>query len=404
MKKGLCIVLFFLLYYPFVFAQNGYTLRGKVTDSVSGKPVAGCSVFINNTSRGTIANSNGEFVLLNLPEGKFELIISSIGYETYLYDFIGGPLPSPLNVTLKQKTTELSVVTVEPFIKQKQAWPSWGKTFLDNFIGKTPNARECVIKNLKALKFKFSKKYNRLTVIADAPLIIENRALGYTIRYQLEEFYCDYETHITLYVGYPLFSEMTGSQKKLLYWREQRKKVYYGSITHFMKSLYKGDLQQQGFQVTRNVKLPNTEKIRIEELYKTLVPAADTFEMQQDGTIRKMNKKIAFAADSIPYYETILSRPDFYNRLSQITSDSIVSLKTDGSKSIFFDGTLHIIYTHPKQKSILKSEVYLITPAAIDLEKNGGYYPSQELVLSGYWGIYEKIANTLPLDYLPGNY
>lgn len=403
MKKSLCIVLFSLLNFPFIFAQNGHFLRGNVTDSVSGKPIAGCSVFINSTSKGTITNANGGFELQNLPDGKFELIISSIGYETFYSAFGPGQLPVTLQVVLKQKSTELSVVTVEPFIKQKQAWPAWGKTFLDNFIGKTANARECVIKNLKALKFKFSKKYNRLTVIADEPLIIENRALGYTIRYQLEEFYCDYETHITLFVGYPLFSQMPGTLKKLMYWKEQRKKAYYGSITHFMKSLYGGDLQQQGFQVIKNVKLPNFEKQRVRELYKALIPAADTFEVQQDGTVKKMKSKISFAADSIPYYETILDRPDFYNRLSPITADSIVSFKNDGSKFIFFDGTLHVVYSNPKFRVNLKSDIYLVTPSPVDLEKNGGYYPSQELVLSGYWGIYEKIANTLPLDYLPDN-
>ena len=401
MKKGICIALFFLLSYPVLFAQGVSSIRGKVTDSATGNPLPGCSVFINSSSKGTVTNNNGDFVMQNLPEGKFELIISSIGYETYLYEYRDGQLPAQLKIALKQKTTVLSPVTVEPFIKQKKAWPVWGKTFLDNFIGKTPNARECVIKNLGALKFRFSKRYNRLTVTADEPLIIENRALGYTIRYQLEEFYCDYETHITLYVGYPLFSPMTGSEKKMIYWREQRKKIYYGSITHFMKSLFADRIEQEGYQAIRNVKIPNTEKQRIRELYKTLVPAADTFEIRQDGSVRKMNTKTAFAADSIPYYEMILGRPDFYDRLSPVTADSIVSTKTDGSKSILFEGILHVVYSNPKQKANLKSDIYLMTPAPVDLEKNGGYYPSQELVLSGYWGIYEKIANTLPLDYLP---
>src|ERR1700685_1436911 len=118
MIKRLCFALLFLLIYAAAPAQNVHLLKGRVTDSLTGKPVSGCSVFINNSSKGTITNANGDFVLQNLGEGKFELIISSIGYETFSYDFNTGQLPPVLYVNLKQKQTELSVITVEPYLKQ----------------------------------------------------------------------------------------------------------------------------------------------------------------------------------------------------------------------------------------------------------------------------------------------
>jgi hypothetical protein len=52
-----------------------------IQDAESKKPIPSASIFLNTTSIGTISNSAGAFQL-QIPEGNFELIISSIGYET----------------------------------------------------------------------------------------------------------------------------------------------------------------------------------------------------------------------------------------------------------------------------------------------------------------------------------
>src|SRR5580704_8763434 len=177
-----------LFCYSHAFSQSADLIKGKVTDAATKSPLYECSVFINSTSKGTVTNSAGDFILQNLPEGKHQLIISSIGYQTFVYDFNSSDLPLDLNVTLNRKSTELSAFTVEPEVND--GWAIWGKTFLDNFIGTSDNATHCAIKNVKALHFYYSEKRNKLTVVADEPLIIENKSLGYAIKYQLEEFYC----------------------------------------------------------------------------------------------------------------------------------------------------------------------------------------------------------------------
>jgi carboxypeptidase-like protein len=399
MKRSFYITVYFLLICNWAFTQSLNSIKGKVTGAVNGLPVAGCSVFINSTSRGTVTDEKGEFILQNLPEGKYELIISSIGYETFVYDFSNKQFPLQLQITLKQKATELSAVTVEPF--EKDGWQHWGKTFLDNFIGKTDNAQKCTIKNYKVLRFRFSKKNNRLTVSADEPLIIENKALGYFIKYQLEEFYCDFKNRVTLYLGYPLFQQMDASRKKQMRWEEKRRNVYFGSIIHFMKSLYHSQLQEQGFQVIRNLQITNIEKQRVKELYKSIIPAADTFQVH-DGAISLVSTKKIFSADSASYYNSVLTQPDFYNKYILLTADSLVSVNEDGTKSIFFTGKLHIIY-NSKDKPNLQSEIYLVTPSPVYIEKNGGYYPPQEMIASGYWGFNEKVSNELPIDFSTDN-
>ncbi|HEX4372095.1 MAG TPA: carboxypeptidase-like regulatory domain-containing protein, partial [Puia sp.] len=187
MKRSACLFFLLFLFYFSSSAQSTNFLKGKVVDDTTKMPIANCSVFINSTSKGTVTNNKGEFILENLPEGNHELIISSIGYQTFVYDYSSAQLPLDVRVSLKQKTTELSEITVEPEVKD--GWHVWGQTFLNNFIGTTENAKDCSIKNTGALHFRFSQKNNRLTVIADEPLVIENKALGYTVKYQLEEFY-----------------------------------------------------------------------------------------------------------------------------------------------------------------------------------------------------------------------
>jgi len=48
-------------------------------DSASGKPLAGVSVFLNSTSKGTITKADGTFLLPGIPGGRYELIVSAIG-------------------------------------------------------------------------------------------------------------------------------------------------------------------------------------------------------------------------------------------------------------------------------------------------------------------------------------
>src|SRR5579862_1486252 len=256
-----------LFYLLFIFcfsssAQSTNFLKGNVIDEATKAPIGNCSVFINSTSKGTVTNDKGEFMLQNLPEGNHELIISSIGYQTFAYDYRSADLPLDVRVSLKQKTTELSEITVEPEVKD--GWKVWGKTFLNNFIGTTENANGCTIRNATALHFRFSQKTNRLTVFADEPLMIENEALGYSVKYQLEDFYVDFHERLSFYLGYPLFTEMiTYRNKKQKQWKKKRQEAYLGSIIHFMRSLFYAQLKKQGFELVRKMKVLNASKKKV---------------------------------------------------------------------------------------------------------------------------------------------
>jgi hypothetical protein len=357
-------------------------LSGKVTDSATGKPLAGVSVFLNSTSIGTITHEDGSFVLNTIPRGKYQLVISAIGYATFVTD-ISGNQPNPaLRVALLPKATELTAFTVEPYLKD--GWKQYGKLFLDNFIGRGENAGSCKIKNMDAVRFYFSRKNNKVTVTATEPLIIENDALGYTIEYRLIEFSCSFRTNIVLYFGYPFFREMTSSRETRRHrWEEHRQAAYTGSMMHFMRSLYSNHLTEAGFIADHRVNVPNREKRRIQSIYHP--------DLQPPGT---------FSIDTLHYFWRVLKQPDVLDRTVRLNADSLITIYPDQTKSLFFSGKMRVVFGNP-QKGIgyQESEVYLVTPAMIIVEENGNYYPPQEILTSGYWAGSEKICNLLPMDY-----
>ena len=385
----------------------------------------GASVFINNTSRGTTADKSGYFEITDVPAGKHELIISSIGYETTVYSFSAEALPVKLKVVLEVKVKELENVIVEPSVEE--GWNKWGKLFTDNFIGSTPNAAFCRIKNEKAIRFRHYKKSNRVIAYCDEPLIFENKALGYTIKYQLENFEVNFKEHSSAFSGYPFFEEIEKKRKGLQNkWRQKRDKAYYGSMMHFMRSLYLDSLHKEGFEVRRMVKVPNFEKQRVKRIYVPQWRPPGSSNVRVITTSSGMNiqapQKIitdsTLSADSVRYYERVLEQKDFnevYGR-AILTADSLIVKTENDYKILFFNDYLYITYKNEFEEeaylrfygenrsvTFQRSLIWLTNSEGVGIYQNGTYYPPQSVYSMAYWGWSEKMADFLPVDYEPGN-
>ena len=79
MKK----IIVFLLFSFSIFAQNNGRISGKIVDKLSQKPIIGATVLLDNSSKGTSANENGEFRLTGLALKTYNIHFSAIGYEKY---------------------------------------------------------------------------------------------------------------------------------------------------------------------------------------------------------------------------------------------------------------------------------------------------------------------------------
>ncbi len=381
MKAGTLFFITFLIVRGLCAQSQVYILSGTVTDSATGKPIAAVSVFLNGTSLGTTTHDNGTFLLNGIPAGGYELIISAIGFATFQTMVNTSYLPSNLNVTLHSRTSELAAVTVIPDIQN--GWNKWGGTFWDYFIGTTDNASSCTIENKDVLRFHYNRKSKRLIVSAVEPLIIVNRALGYTIEYRFGEFSYDFSDPLVQFNGFLFFREMTptyAGQQRV--WESARQRVYFGSLVHFMRSLYQGRLHEEGFLILHQVKKPNTEKERVKAIYNPAVADAG-----------------GISSDSLRHYRKVLHEPDYFIHTLN-NYDTLLTINADGTRSFYFNGIFTVAHVqlgipHPS------SSMELTTHLPLRIEENGSYSPQQILLLKGAWAKTETVANFLPGNYMP---
>jgi len=153
MRSTLVLIIWFIMIIPCLGQQ---VLRGRVIGLDNHKPIAFANVFLSNTSIGTITNDNGEFTIEHFPTGRFDVVVSFIGYESYIISLSSNKLPEKLEVVLKPKINELQEVIVEPY--EKNGWERWGSFFIENFIGTSAFAADCKLVNSDVIKFRFSKK------------------------------------------------------------------------------------------------------------------------------------------------------------------------------------------------------------------------------------------------------
>lgn len=71
----------FIFFLSFAFAQQRYTLSGIISDVDTGEKLLGVNYTIKNAHTGTTTNEYG-FYSITLPEGKYEISIEYLGYQT----------------------------------------------------------------------------------------------------------------------------------------------------------------------------------------------------------------------------------------------------------------------------------------------------------------------------------
>ena len=338
------------------FSQQ-YVITGKVVDTLQ-QPLSAASIFCQNTTIGTSANSSGEFKLY-LPEGGYNLIITYTGYQTQSIQ-ISNATQSPITIVLKPKEKELAEVVIQNSNEVKDGWEKYGKFFTDNFIGTSPLAEKCTLQNPEALKFLFLKKKNKLKVLGKEDLIVMNNELGYKIRYKLDSFIYEYNTDMSGFLGYPFYEEMEGGDSLKTVWKKNREKAYYGSRLHFMRAYYDSSLTEEGFVLEMKDTLPGYDK---------------------------------YFPISNPYDTTLFTNVDSSN------------------VEIYFPDEVKVIYKKSRadDKFLAKYKLPKGTPNQVSaiqvrdvftIQQNGFFYPQTAIVNTGYW-TWKKLADMLPYDYYP---
>jgi len=350
-------ILLFVLFSIFSIAVKAqFTVTGRVIDSATQEPLSGASVYCQNTTVGTTSNKQGEFSL-QLKSGGYDLIVSYTGFQTQRLQISHSDAKLP-DIQMTREETSMAEVIIKSDNALKDGWERYGGFFMQQFIGTTPNSAKTSLLNPEVLKFYLLKKTNKLRVLATEPLQIENRALGYNLRYALDTFLFDYNTNISSYSGFCLYSEMDGPDSLKSLWTKARERAYNGSKLHFMRSYYDSTLQEDGFTI-------------------------DLLDENEGTTFTRITN---------PYDST------YYGAL-----DSTLQVE------VWYPRKFSITYSGQKPdpeylkqfklpKNVATQISYIDLKNGIAIKENGYYYDQKDWVNQGYWS-WKNIGDLLPFDY-----
>ncbi len=82
LRKWSVLVLFALALPILAFAQNTGKLAGVVTDQATGDPLPGATVVLEGTTLGTAADVDGNYFIIGIPVGVYDIQVSFVGYQT----------------------------------------------------------------------------------------------------------------------------------------------------------------------------------------------------------------------------------------------------------------------------------------------------------------------------------
>ncbi|HEY9533843.1 MAG TPA: carboxypeptidase-like regulatory domain-containing protein [Mucilaginibacter sp.] len=392
--KLLRILLLLLL--PAISWAQSAAITGKITSADTKAPVAGASVFLSNSSFGTSTGKDGTFALKGLKPGQYNLVVSSIGYQDELKVIAISNARVTLNIELRPKVTELKEVTIGLMSKsdKKRAL----EQFKQDFIGTDENADDCKIVNPKVLNFSYHQNKTVLEAYTNEFLVIENKALGYRIKFLLKSFKSDLQTGNVSYSGSQVFEELKGGKAKQERWHQKRDEAYYGSAMHFFRALYRDSLEDAGYRIYRLSRDINELRPADSEIRAHLINA------------RKLSR------DSLMFWahaarDSHYTHQKFHGRFN--VKDIVKPTVNPNLKEVVFTDHLYVVYTKKWEANFYK-DVYhspndlnyqttivsLVNGnPSIMIDKNGtiiGNSPMYE----GSWS-QARLSVLLPVDYTP---
>ena len=355
--------LFVICYWLLTISLQAQTISGKVIDAKTLEPLPFANVFINNTTIGTTSEMNGEFSLRNVRQPAiYEVIFSFVGYESFKMKVSLTENDLRLGaVRLKPSEIELSSLEVKG--TKDTEWEKKLRKFKKIFFGEDKAAELCTLTNPWVIDFPEVGKTFKAT--ASAPLEIENKALGYKVKFYLSNFSGDNLGYSIL--GNVRFEEMQPSDdKEKMQWSLQRKKSYQRSRQHLFKSIIEHRIRGNGFNLYTEVEGFEDAKVRPSFFYSELgktIKLYDTTDL------------VAPASQKDIYRITLKGRVEVHYTKEKVPVRAY--------RDVF----------GPVSWIRLKKNVVLVNKDGIELNP-------ADVTVSGALSS-DRVAHLLPLDYLP---
>lgn len=343
-----------------------YSVSGIISDKESNEPLVGVNVFLNGTTLGSSSNKFGEYKILNVPTGTYRLVVSMIGYKSRnLSISISTKSLGEVNFKLNPISYKLSDVNV--VAERDEEWLENMRRFRNNFIGTSENSENCIIINPEIIEF-IELNNGDLTASAPATINILNEALGYSIKFDLKEFRLANNGEVD-YMGdirYDKLVPKNESQEKE--WIEKRLYAYQGSLKHFLISLCRQSLFEEGYLIY-NINYPTWSDLRRRDFSRP-----DLEEIID--TISPLKREIAFDNYIKVVYLGEYEETEYKHYRKEY--GSTIARELDEQTS-----WMHLPYGYA---------IFDINGNVIDDYHNIKVY--------GYWA-WLKVADMLPMDYVP---
>lgn len=355
--------------------KNFFSISGTVYDP-DGRPLNNANIFLDGTTIGVSSDIDGNYKLESIPPGFYNIVFSHIGLEHAVYqisEMNGGARIQTHQMELDLGQLEEVEVISNRIKRDANSWQLHYAVFRTEVLGQSENAQQSVIENPEALDFTYSVEHKSLRAYSDLPLQIRNDALGYRVSYFLESFRKE-ESQLRFRgkIRFRNLQPMNTSEKRE--WRKNRKKSYFGSFSHFKRSLLNGDLKKEGFRIYRVRNLENFEINKKNELNESdiLVFKGDHYELDFKSYLaveyRKEKESVDFLKNS-NFVQTLY--PEF------ITPEGAL-LRDPGY-----------------QISVIR-----LLRSSVRLDLSGEVMDRFGLTTYGYWA-WERTADLVPIDYDP---
>lgn len=391
-------------------AFGQYTIKGKVLEVETEMPLEFATVFINNTTFGDITDTKGNFSI-QIPEGKYELIISFVGYQAFSYSFTTVSLAETYTFKISPEPIDLEETQV--LEKRDKEWYKNLEIFTQRFLGTSINAKKCKIINPEVLILDNETDKNVLLARAKGALEIQNPNLGYTIKYVLEGFEYNFENNATKYAGYPYFVEEKANKRKQKSINEQRNRAFNGSLNHLMHSLFHDRLKAEGFEMYGSELVPNPDKpdeitfqlVRtiLSETRTPLVRDSlnsiiakerlpDEIEMFSEKPLER-NEVVEVSRNDLLFLT--YNQPIYILYLNEFEEPSYRDVVDTKSLKNSYANRLRIEVTSADQQQVSKLKML---GKAVQIFENGSYFHPLDIYVEGYMA-WEKVGDLMPLDY-----
>jgi hypothetical protein len=324
-----------------LFAINSYSqsVSGTVFDEKK-QPLAGANIYFDGTTIATISDENGNFVLTSFGKINSLLAISYMGYQT---QYISNVTSDPLKIILTEANNTLNEVVIK---KDKFSRKEKMQLFRDEFLGRTDNAKLCVIANEDAIHFRYDIASKTMKAFSNVPLQISNPSLGYKIVYELVNFEVQFHSETlepttiirSFYAGLSYFTIDRNSEFVL----KNRAKSYQGSQLHFFRSLVNDQLFNENFKL-----------------------------FKKNRTIKQ--SKMFGISDANDYKKV------------QISSNLKKDLDSD------FKETIYVLYGHNQSSIVFLTHTFYV-------DKFGNNSNIEDIIFTGDFS-FRKVGDMLPMNY-----